>query len=248
MILSKNQLYALDDLVIGCDEVGVGEYFTNLTVCCAVFREKEIKNELLIQIVDSKLLTEKKISDLFQVINIDQKMKHKFISLEMNEYNKLIEDGLNSHQIKSLLYFRVLNDLILNLENEKINKIFIDGFVSEKKFKEYFAKIAEFLKIEPWDFQKFPLILEKKADTKIKQVGAASIIAKFALSQKFAKRQEKWKAVFPAGSNQIEKIVNFCVGQIEKYGKIFLEENVKLHFSITEKIYEKLEEKNGKNS
>lgn len=25
--------------VVGCDEVGVGEYFTNLTVCCALLKK-----------------------------------------------------------------------------------------------------------------------------------------------------------------------------------------------------------------
>ncbi|MXR05944.1 ribonuclease HIII [Mycoplasma flocculare] len=245
MILSKSGLYNLNDLVVGCDEVGVGEYFTNLTVCCTVFRENEIKNALLDQIVDSKLLTAKKIADLFKIL--EKKIKHKFISLEMKEYNQLIQKGLNSHEIKSLLYFKVLNSLILDLKNEKINKIFIDGFVSARKFGEYLAKISKIFEIEPWDFQEFPLILEKKADTKIKQVGAASIIAKYALNQKFAQRQTKWNTFFPAGSNQIEKIIAFCIIQIKKYGKIFLEENVKLHFSITKKILAKLEEESKKN-
>ncbi|WP_341513165.1 ribonuclease HIII [Mesomycoplasma ovipneumoniae] len=246
MILFKPELYQVDDLVIGCDEVGVGEYFTNLTVCCAVFRQSEIERQLIEKIVDSKLLNEKKISELFEIL--DQKITYKFISLEMKDYNDLIQKGLNSHEIKAFLYFKVLRDLVLIFKDVPIDKIFIDGFVSAQKFSQYFAKISKFFNIEPWNFEKYPLILEKKADTKIKQVGAASIIAKHALSQKFNKRQEKWKAIFPAGSNQIEKIVNFCLGQIQKYGTIFLEENVKLHFSITDKVYTKLKEKNGKNS
>ncbi|AJR12358.1 ribonuclease HII [Mesomycoplasma dispar] len=246
MILFRSELYKPDELVIGCDEVGVGEYFTNLTVCCAVFRESEIDVEILDKISDSKLLNEKKINDIFVIL--DKKISYEFISLEMNEYNKLITKGLNSHEIKAFSYFKVLQKLTFTFKDEKIDKIFIDGFVSERKFAEYFSKISRIFKLETWDFEKFPLILEKKADTKIKQVGAASIIAKHALNQKFIQRQQKWNAIFPAGSNQIEKIVNFCVQQIGKYGKIFLEENVKLHFSITDKVYMKLEEKNDKNS
>ncbi|MBG0731067.1 ribonuclease HIII [Mycoplasma sp. 'Moose RK'] len=245
MTLFNFELYKSSDLVIGCDEVGVGEYFTNLTVSCAAFVENEVEKVLLAQIVDSKLLTEKKIADLFQLLK--PKITFEFLVLEMEEYNNLIKKGLNSHEIKSLLYFKILSKIVKNFDGKTINKIFIDGFVSEAKFLQYLEKIANFANFSPWNLEKYPLILEKKADTKIKQVAAASIIAKFALSQKFAQRQAKWQAIFPAGSNQITKIVDFCVMQINKHGEVFLEKNVKMHFSITNKIYAKLVELRSKN-
>ena len=36
-------LIKLNSYVVGCDEVGVGEYFINLIVCCVFFKESDLE-------------------------------------------------------------------------------------------------------------------------------------------------------------------------------------------------------------
>ncbi|WP_434336882.1 ribonuclease HIII [Mesomycoplasma conjunctivae] len=227
------------DYIVGCDEVGVGEYFTNLTVCCALFKQEDLDTNLLNSIVDSKLLNEKKIEEIYR--QLEEKIIFEVISLDMDKYNDLINMKFNSHEIKTILYLKLLKKLKSKyFKDIDVKKIYIDGFVTSEKFFSYLEKIYQQLKVRKWDLKKFPILLEKKADEKIKQAGAASIIAKHKLSLKFHKREKKWKTKFPAGSNQLEKIINFCIEKVKIYGDDFLYQNVKQHFSITKKIQEKL--------
>lgn len=229
--------------IVGCDEVGVGEYFTNLTVCCTLFKIEEIEQELIEQIVDSKILNEIKLSRIAN--QLKEKIIFEVISLDMDKYNDLINQGYNSHEIKAILYLKILKKLAKNhFSNLEISQVFIDGFVSSEKFFSYLQKIYNQFKTKPWNLKKYPIILAKKADEWLKQAGAASIIAKDHLTSKMLRREKKWKTKLPAGSNQIDKIVNYCILEIQKHGEDFLYNNVKYHFSITQKVLDKLNLKN----
>lgn len=228
-----------DSYVVGCDEVGVGEYFTNLTVCCTLFRESDLDSELLEQIKDSKTLTAIKLENLYnQIIN---KIKFEVIVLDMEKYNLLIDQGFNSHVIKTILYLKMLKKLKKeHFQNTNPEAIIIDGFVSKETFESYLLKIYEKLNVKHWNLKKHPLTLIKKADEKIKQASAASIIAKYSLTISMLKREKKWKTVFPKGSSGIENIVNYSLNEIQKHSLDFLRKNAKYHFKTTETIIERI--------
>ncbi|AEC46276.1 ribonuclease HIII [Mesomycoplasma hyorhinis] len=228
--------------VVGCDEVGVGEYFTNLTVCCALFKESDLESQLLEQTKDSKALTALKLENLYN--QLIEKIKFQVIVLEMEKYNYLIEQGFNSHVIKTILYLKILKQLKKeHFSTTPPQAIIIDGFVSLETFESYLLQIYQKLNIKHWNLKKYPLTLIKKADEKLKQASAASIIAKYSLTMTMQKREKKWKTIFPKGSSGIENIVNYSLAEIKKHSLDFLRKNAKYHFKTTQTIIQRIKNK-----
>ncbi len=194
--------------VVGCDEVGVGD-FLGPTVYVSVELDQESIDYLSTQylpIRDSKKLTD------IQIIEMYNKLEGKI------KYNKQVVfdfevDNLNS--IAQKVYYHFEN--VFDYEKEKI---IIDLFTTEKSFYKY----SNELDIN-WTKN---IVLETKADSKYLSVALASIIARAIFLQEMAKLEEKYDFELPlgAGAKPKDKAQQF----INKYGKNELAKFAKTSF------------------
>ncbi len=91
---------------VGCDEVGVGDFFGGLCVCATYVNKTVVKYLKSIGVRDSKKLTDDKMIELF-----DQFKDHvTFVAynIDANEYNRLFDEYQNGHIIKTILHNQCL--------------------------------------------------------------------------------------------------------------------------------------------
>lgn len=211
---------------IGCDETGVGDYFSPL-VACAVFipQEKRVFLETL-NIKDSKKINDKLILELAPLIKENTIYALNFFSQE--KYNQII-NLLNANELKMLLHLKNINEIENKIETDEV---IIDQFSTEKSIYKYIDKlIKKSNKLKPI---KSKLILETKAEDKFLEVAAASIIAREFLLNKMQEQKEKWNFLFPLGAST--QVVLAGKEFIDLYGLESLKLVSKYHFSITDKI------------
>lgn len=233
-------------LIIGQDEVGVGDYFGPLVVV-SVFIEKKNKKKILekenIKIGDSKKISDKKI--IKTVTEILPFLDYSCAIINNEQYNQLINNNYNSHLIKTIAHLKALSYLKEKINpNFLIEKIIIDKFVNEKKFVDYLSKIKKdkifnseiWKNIEPL-LQNNILILKEKAESIYPEVALASMLSRFFFLKKIRELEVITAKKIPLGAG---KIVNYFVKQLIKEDKDFwnLKANklLKLHFKNTKQI------------
>ena len=231
--ITEKSFNTLNLTEIGCDEVGVGDYFGGMVTAAAVVIPEQItnlKNEI---ICDSKLINDKKIIEIYERIN--SRIKFSFTSITALEYNELFEKFKNAHIIKTYLHNKTLAQLFQKEKfiPENVNVI-LDQYANSKNYYEYLEVINPDKKIDI-------NVFEIKAESKYFSVALASIIARYHFLQQIEQLQAEIDLpIFLGASNPQIKII---VKKIhEKYGFNKLKNFVKLHFKTTEKII-----KNAKN-
>lgn len=203
----------------GSDEVGTGDTFGPVVVVCAIVDKDDICFLDELNIKDSKELTDKQITDIGnKLIN---KIKHSFIMLKNNAYNKATET-FNLNEIKAALH----NLCYVNLES-KYNTLpelcIIDDFCGENKYFEYLERNKEIKDIYR------NVKLETKAENKYISVAVASIIARYYFIKEFDELCKRYNMDLAKGSSnpiidkQLKEIIN-------KYGEDELNNVAKLHF------------------
>lgn len=209
---------------IGSDEVGCGDYFGPVVVCCTYVKKENYEFLKSIGVKDSKQLSDATIIQLAKKI-IDTIPVAYFV-LSNKKYNEMVEKGFNLNKIKSYLHNYVLYNLV-----KKYNfngKIVIDQFCSEELYYSYLSELKN-------DIQK-GIHFTTKAENKYIAVACASIVARYIFLEKI---------------NEIEKIINekIILGASEKVdllakkiyeekGLEYLSNYVKIHFKNTNKIKE----------
>ena len=123
---------------IGCDEVGVGDYFGGI-VCCSVYAdETAIKKLVTLNVDDSKKLTDEQIISLTPKIKKNCSYVTKVISPK--EYNKLYEQYENAHVVKTYGH----NYCIIKLRELTGNDVlvYMDEYCSEENYIKYLKKLG----------------------------------------------------------------------------------------------------------
>ena len=155
---------------IGCDEVGVGDYFGGI-VCCSVYvDETAIKKLVTLNVDDSKKLTDEQIISLTPKIKKNCSYVTKVISPK--EYNKLYEQYENAHVIKTYGH----NYCIIKLRELTGNDVlvYMDEYCSEENYIKYLKKLGiEYNSLNKVDH------FETKSESKYIAIAAASIIARY---------------------------------------------------------------------
>ncbi|VEU59818.1 ribonuclease HIII [Mesomycoplasma neurolyticum] len=223
--------------IIGCDETGVGDYFSPIVFSC-VWIDKTQKHKLEnIGITDSKKLTKNKIQELSTIIK--ENCLSITISINQDVYNRMITEKWNANEIKMIAYleafekfFSVNHELISNLKPT----ILVDQFSTIKSIEKYIKKIID-NKIVPLNyFNDFSLLnFETKAEIKYLSVACASILARQTLNMLMDKQNKKWNMIFPYGAWN-DLILNFTKKFVAKHGKKSLNYVAKVHFKNTKKI------------
>lgn len=223
-------LFSMEVNEIGCDEVGVGDYFGGMVMCAAYVNENQKKDLQKIGVQDSKKLNDQQISTI-AIKLIDQlQITYAVSNYIALEYNNLHEKYRNSHILKTLGHNQALTKLLNANSNIKLTntRIIMDQYVSKQHYYNYLAKINV---TNPVRINTF----ETKADSKYLSVAAASIIARYVWLNEIDKMSKKYQIpIFLGASNP--KILTIAKKIYQDYGINELKKCVKLHFNFTDKI------------
>lgn len=199
---------------LGCDEVGVGDFFGPTVYCSVLLNEKSL-NELSTAFINVK--DSKKFKDE-EIIVVYNKLKS-IVDYQVEVVFDKDIDNLNSIEQKMIFH---------NKNTTKYNNIetcVIDLFTTVNSFNKYTEKYN--LK---W---KGKLILETKADSKFYSVAIASIIARGVFLEEMDKLNQKYDMVFPLGANNVKDTARKF---IERYSKKELATFAKTSFKTFNEI------------
>lgn len=221
---------------IGVDETGVGDYFSPIiSVACFVLPQN-IDKLLELKVNDSKKLSDNYILQIAP--EIKKLVKWKKTALTQKGYNNLIKANINNNEIKTLIHFSSINNLLKIIPECLEPNVLIDQYVlNEQIFENHFNKLnsLNWISITKPN-AKIELIT--KAESIAIPVACASIIARSLLLETMQEQNKNYKFDFPLGASNkvIEKGKEF----IKTYSIEKLNEVAKVSFKTTKKILEEI--------
>ncbi|MGX9340702.1 ribonuclease HIII [Mycoplasma sp. 128] len=211
--------------LIGCDETGVGDYFSPI-IFVAAYVPDQAKEEIInLGVKDSKKLSDKKIVKIAS--QILDKVFYTKTTLTQKGNNSLAR-FLNVNEVKLLYHYKNIVAL-----QEKISKpAIIDQFSTLRSIAGYEARLAK----TNLNFQKphYEVLFETKAEDNYLSVAVASILARYFFLKAMQEQNEKYKVIFPFGASN--KIIEFGKEFIKIYGKEELNVVAKTNFKTTDAI------------
>lgn len=208
---------------IGCDEVGVGDYFGGL-ITCAVYLKKE--NEVKVRqlgVKDSKQLSDQQMINMFS--QLTKLVKYHVGIYTPEQYNNVIKIHKNTHVAKALLHDETIKKITSGL-NQKVDVI-MDAFVEAKNYYKYLNNAD----IKPYTIDKF----ETHAENKYLAVACASIIARVIFLRQIDELSKLVKYQLPLGASN-PNIVKIAKNIYQQGGLKLLNKVAKIDFSITKKV------------
>jgi ribonuclease HIII len=210
---------------IGCDEVGVGDYFGGL-ITCAVYLQKSQEHMLQrIGVCDSKNLNDAKMIQMFA--SLERMCEYEYSELSPQEYNELVKKFKNTHIVKSYLHDLTIKKLAKRLKLGDGAIVVMDQYAPRNTYNAYFKKIG----VTPYEITRF----ETKAENKYLAVAAASIIARVMFLKQIAELSKQVRIPLLLGASN-PKIIEqarqiYLEGGIEQLTKF-----VKIDFATTKKV------------
>lgn len=205
----------LENPMIGVDESGKGDYFGPLVIA-GVYADKEKKIALQkLGVMDSKALTDKKISELAR--QIKELCEYDIVTVGNESYNKMYHNINNLNKLLAWGHARVIENML--------GKVKCEYALSDQFGNESFIKSA---------------LMEKGREIKLEQrprgeqnivVAAASILARNEFVVKMEEISEAYGMVFPKGAGQ--GTLKVARDFVSRYGKENLTKVSKLHFKTT---------------
>lgn len=221
----ENQINNLMLPIIGTDESGKGDYFGPL-VCAAVYVNQKTENDLILcGVKDCKKLSDKKVLEISQMINMICKNNFVIIEISPEKYNELYKQFKNENKnLNHLLawgHAKAIEELLSKVD---ANIAIADQFADESFI---ISKLQE-------KGKKIKLIQMPKAEQNI-AVAAASILARARFLEKIEGISDKYKMKLPKGASLsvVEAGKNF----VNLYGEENLNKVAKIHFKTTSQIF-----------
>ncbi len=189
---------------IGCDEVGVGDYFGGI-ICCAVYVDPNTTERLKdLHVDDSKKISDDKI--LILGPKIKKICQNMICVIPPNKFNSLYDKYHNTHVIKTFGH----NDCITQLK-AKIGMntpVYMDQYCTKDNYLKYLNKLnINYSNRNSID------VFETKSESKYIAIAAASIIARYEfinMINKLEKKLHKYKGLeeisIPYGATNKYKI------------------------------------------
>ena len=211
---------------VGCDEVGTGDYFGPLVVCCAYVTEDQIEMLLRIGIRDSKDYKDPEICRLAEQIR--SIVPHEVLILPNVKYNEFVDRGMNANSIKAYLHNQALLKLTKKLD-EVPKYLIMDEFVNERKYFEYLTQLPK----KP-SIVKENLHFVQKGESVHVAVAAASILARESFVRYMNLVSKDINFHLPKGAGGIVDQAGRQLVQLQ--GEDVLKKLSKWHFANTKKI------------
>ena len=223
----KAKLINCNNSYIGCDEVGVGDYYGPIVTCACYLKPSDITFVKNLSIIDSKLMSDHKILKSFEILS--KKIKYQATICDNKTYNRLHDKYKNNKIILTFLHNKTLISLKKNI-NDSTSKIIMDEFTPAQIYDRYLKIINPKISIKIDSFQ-------TKAEEKFLSVACASVIARALFLFEIKKMEKLIKKKIPLGANKKEEIINLGIYLFHLHK---LDEFAKLDFKpITNKIINK---------
>ncbi|KND62687.1 ribonuclease HIII, partial [Candidatus Phytoplasma phoenicium] len=166
---------------IGCDEVGTGDFFGPIVVCCVFLSPADRIFLQQIGVKDSKKLSSKNI---YRIAHLTmKKIPYCYRILSPQEYNYLIKNN-NLNKIKALLHNEIILKLLKQIKKPTI--VVLDQFVYPYKYFEYLKNVYPVHK---------DINFQIRAEQKYLSVSLASIIARYLFLEEMKKLSQKMNFV-----------------------------------------------------
>ena len=123
----KTKSINCNDSYIGCDEVGVGDYYGPVVTCACYLKPNNITLLKNLSINDSKLMSDHKVLKSFEILS--KKIKYQATICNNRTYNQLHDKYRNNKIILTFLHNKTLISLKKNINDSK-TKIVMDEFTS----------------------------------------------------------------------------------------------------------------------
>ena len=203
----KNQLMPINKQLsyIGCDEVGVGDYFGGI-VCCAVYVNSNTTKKLKeLHVDDSKKLSDDKI--LILAPKIKKICQNIVCVISPNKFNSLYDKHHNTHVIKTFGH----NDCITQLKMKvgMNTPVYMDQYCTKNNYLKYLNKLSI-----NYSCKNSIDVFETKSESKYIAIAAASIIARYEfinMINKLEKKLHEYKDLeqisIPFGASNKSKIL-----------------------------------------
>lgn len=162
----------------GCDEVGKGDIFGPLVLCCAVITPENFKKVLLLNPKDSKLLKDEEV--LKKAKELRKLVKVKCITLMPERFNELYESYKNINRLMDDAYRKLVRVV---LSEFKLNKVVVDRYSSRDPFGD--VKEVEFI---------------EKGERDV-AVSVASIMAREKFLRRLKELEERFGIEVPKGAS-----------------------------------------------
>jgi ribonuclease HIII len=233
---AKRQLatYETNESFIGCDEVGVGDYFGGIAACACHVPAENIKKLIELGVCDSKKLTDEKIDKISD--EIAKYVQYQIIYVPPAAYNDFNLVLKNTHAIKAFAHNRCLMTVRDNIAEKGYKadklKVVMDQFAEEKKYYEYVDKVANHVK---GTVKQKVDIFETKAESKYIAVAAASIVARSFFLIQIKELEKKYDIKIPLGSSS-SAVIETAIKIATKHGKNSLKDVCKYDFAQTKKV------------
>jgi ribonuclease HIII len=211
---------------IGCDEVGVGDYFGGL-VTCAVYLKKSNENALrALGVKDSKNLSDEQM--IRMAPGIYKIVKYACLVYSPEKYNELVGKFHNTHAIKTCMHDKTIKKLVKDNGLSEDVSVIMDQYAEKATYNRYF----NLLNIpHPFPIARF----ETKAENKYLAVAAASIIARVAFLQHMNELGKQLGLKLLLGASN-PKIIDQAKYVYKKGGRALLNKYVKIDFKTTNKV------------
>ncbi|MBD3287684.1 ribonuclease HIII [candidate division KSB1 bacterium] len=202
---------------IGADEAGKGDFFGPLVVAAVHITKKDVRELVMLQVQDSKRMTDKKITQIAEKIR--QKFDYALKIIEPGEYNRIYPQYNNLNKLLARAHGEVISRL---LKKHTSDAVLIDKFADESLIENE---------------------LRSKTRTKLVQieraeinpaVAAAAILARSSFVEVLTRISQKYNIVLPKGAS--EQVVSSGKEFVRAHGKSKLENVAKLHFKTVNKL------------
>ncbi|MBN1948419.1 MAG: ribonuclease HIII [Candidatus Cloacimonetes bacterium] len=212
---------------VGTDESGKGDLFGPLVVCGFVMFREDREKLFRMGIKDSKLLSDKRITELVPEIQRKFRGRYEILSLTPLKYNQLYgqfrAQGKKLNELLAWMHGRI----ILNLADKfPVEGSVIDRFASE-------STIRSSLR----DLKMKELIVIERAEQSDLAVATASLLARNFFLGKMLDLNRKFGLDFVRGSGEPAKMLLQTF--ISRIGKDRLPEVAKTHFKPVSTLLEK---------
>ncbi|QSF13410.1 ribonuclease HIII [Mycoplasma sp. Mirounga ES2805-ORL] len=212
-------------LIIGVDEVGVGDYFGPLCSAAAYIPKENLQDVINLGVKDSKKLSDLKIK--FLASKLKKLVKYSVHQLSPKGYNTL-NANYNANELKMFTHLNVITKLEQFVNDHEL--VFIDQYSTMNTIQKYYSKI-----VHENNWAKIPEIkkdvyLANKAEQICLEVAVASILARDFFLYKIDELEKKYGIKIPLGSSN--KVKEFAKQLKDNRPEINMKDICKMSFKM----------------
>lgn len=183
--------YRNTDDQIGSDEVGVGDFFGPLVVCCARTSNSDIPLLKELKVTDSKKLKDQYIIKIAPILK--EKIPNYVISMSAEKLSELVKSGINPHKALAICHNFTHKGIKEKYHISDLIPTYVDAFTTLKYYRLYLGD----------DLVSKNITLKTQGELAYPSVAVASIIARYTFLNSWKDMCDKLSYDIPKGANEL---------------------------------------------